>query len=447
MIYALFKLVFRFVLQSYFRRIGIRGNQRIPEEGPLIFVANHPSAFMDPIVVGAFAKHPLYFIAAGEFFGNGLKSWFYRTQFNMIPVYRPSTMPGDTHKNKEMFKKCFDHLGNGGCLLVFPEGNSITEKRLRSLKTGVARMAVGACEQSGYELDVRIVPVGLNYSDPHVFRSDLFVQVGEPISIKNFDLKAEDQRALVTRITADIEKAMQNTILHISNKELDTLVEKVDQVFTPELNQIFNVSDSRMSNEFERQKEVIAAITHYQEQGEPAVQEMEEELDDYFGNLKQMGLTNHGLLFQNTSIRLGIWIRIIFGFPLFLLGWITNAFPYYLTRVIFRSLKLDESFRGSFIMAIGMGAFLLYYALILALIFIYTPWWWLALGGIPACYALGLFALVYVGWIADFREQIKFRSLLAADREAFAMALLQRKKIVEKLEHFRLAYTALRADD
>ena len=57
----------------------------------------------------------------------------------MIPIYRPDTMPGDTHKNKAAFEKSIDHLSKGKCLLVFPEGVSVTEKKILPLKTGVDR--------------------------------------------------------------------------------------------------------------------------------------------------------------------------------------------------------------------------------------------------------------------------------------------------------------------
>ena len=326
MIYSIFKFIFGITLQSFFRRIGIKGSDNIPSDGPIIFVANHPSAFMDPIVVGAFAKRTLHFIAAGEFFGKGLKHWFYRTQFNMIPVYRPSTMPGDTHKNKEMFDKCYQHLNKGGCLLIFPEGNSITEKRLRELKTGVARMAYGAEQQNNFNLGLHIVPMGLNYSDPHQFRSDLFVHIGKPIKVADYDQTPEDERELIRTITADVTEALQSAVLHIEDEKLDNVVEKVEHIYQPELKNIFGIS-GQLDKTFAMQKEVIDAIEHYDHQNEPAVAEIETEIDHYLGSLKKHGLTNRGLLESQTSITAFSLLKLIFGLPFFCAGLVGERHP------------------------------------------------------------------------------------------------------------------------
>ena len=77
MIFALLKILSRLTIWGYFRRVKIVGREKIPKTGPYIFVANHPSAFMDPIVVASSLQPQVYFIAAGEYVGKGLKGWFF----------------------------------------------------------------------------------------------------------------------------------------------------------------------------------------------------------------------------------------------------------------------------------------------------------------------------------------------------------------------------------
>ncbi|MDA7803783.1 1-acyl-sn-glycerol-3-phosphate acyltransferase [Crocinitomix sp.] len=180
MIYRLLKILSQLTIYGYFKKVKIVGREHIPAKGPYIFIANHPSAFMDPIVVATSIRPAVYFIAAGEYVGKGLKGWVFRKLLHMIPVYRPTTRPEDMHKNEDMFVKCFEHLSKRGALLVFPEGVSLTEKKLKPLKTGTVRIAIGAETLENFKLGVPIIPVGLNYSDPHSFRSDLFVKISAP---------------------------------------------------------------------------------------------------------------------------------------------------------------------------------------------------------------------------------------------------------------------------
>ena len=180
MVYTFLKHLLRLVLSSYFKTIKVTGKENIPTDGPIIFVANHPSTLMDPVVIGSIVKQQIYFLAAAEFMGKGVLKWAMGYLFNMIPVYRTTTQPGKQSKNVGVFDKCYEHLGKHGSILIFPEGISITQKRLSPLKTGTARMVIGAEQRS--DIKVQIVPIGLNYTDPHTFQTELFVRIGKPIT-------------------------------------------------------------------------------------------------------------------------------------------------------------------------------------------------------------------------------------------------------------------------
>ena len=140
---------------------------------------------MDPIVLAVHIKQQLYFLARGESFKSNIISKFFRF-LHMIPIYKPEISPDEVHKNKMIFQKCFNHLKGGKSILIFPEGVSKTERNLRKIKTGTARIALGAESQNNFSLNTKIVPVGINYSNPHFFRSDVFIYFGKPIALKNY---------------------------------------------------------------------------------------------------------------------------------------------------------------------------------------------------------------------------------------------------------------------
>lgn len=52
-------------------------------------MANHPSAFMDPLVIATISKRPLFMLAKGILFTNPMVKWFL-SGLNIIPIYKKS---------------------------------------------------------------------------------------------------------------------------------------------------------------------------------------------------------------------------------------------------------------------------------------------------------------------------------------------------------------------
>jgi 1-acyl-sn-glycerol-3-phosphate acyltransferase len=146
----------------FFRSITIRNKELIPSQGPLLVLANYPSTFMDPIVIATILNRKVFFLAKGELFKSSFTKWLL-PKFNMIPVYRKQDDPTLMNKNDDTFKKCFEHLEKGGAILMFPEGISITERKLKPIKTGATRIVLGAEARNIFELGVQIINIGLNY--------------------------------------------------------------------------------------------------------------------------------------------------------------------------------------------------------------------------------------------------------------------------------------------
>src|SRR5207253_6590942 len=99
-----------------------------------------------------------------------------------LPVYRKQDM-ADTARNRETFEQARELLARGGTLAICPEGTSHSEPSLKPLKTGAARIALGAAS-SGAALDLQIVPAGLYYTAKTTFRSSALLYFGEPIRVE-----------------------------------------------------------------------------------------------------------------------------------------------------------------------------------------------------------------------------------------------------------------------
>lgn len=441
MLYFILKILSKLTLKSYFRRIRIVGKEHIPLDGPVIFIANHPSAFMDPIVVATTIRQPVYFIAAGEYVGKGVKGYVFRKWLHMIPVFRPSTRPEDVHKNKDMFNHCFDHLSADGSLLIFPEGVSITERKIKPFKTGVARIARGAEIRNGFQLNIHIVPVGLNYSNPHQFRSDVFVNIGKAIRVNDFITASEESEFKeVERLTETAEKALLETTLHVENDADDTLLSKLNRIYSRDLKQELGIEYKEQEREFEMQKDMLEAINYFKTSNPNRFETTVAQIDRYLDQLKLNGLTDKDikeLKFQKSFRRISSYFL---GLPFFLIGFVSNLIPYQLVLYLLRKIRFHENFQGSMVVAAGLIIFFCFYvstALLLGLFTKLSVWAFLIP---PVMYIMGVYAQLYLTAIRYSAQRRNLRAVSRKNKVLIETLVVERKNLIALLEACRAEF-------
>lgn len=206
-----------------------RVGTRLPR-GPVVIVSNHPNMLMDPLLslaaagrrVRILAKAPLFDI---PIFGSVLRS------LDTLPLYRLQDDPEQRHRNRLAFQEAVDTLRAGGTLLTFPEGRSHSEPRLAPLKTGAARMALAAEEQSGWGLGVKVVATGLTYQRKHRFRSRVVVATGEPIDVDAWRQPYErDRVGAIGSLTLAIARSLEGQTLSLADEADRALAETADLV-------------------------------------------------------------------------------------------------------------------------------------------------------------------------------------------------------------------------
>lgn len=444
--YALLKVLCKLTLIAYFRKIKINGKEQISGNGPFIFVANHPSAFMDPIVVASSIKPPVYFLAAGEYMGKGLKYKLFKKFLHMIPVYRPSTMPGETHKNSAAFAECITHLSLKNSILVFPEGVSVTEKKILPIKTGVARIARETFIATKGELNLQIIPVGLNYSDPHTFRSDLFINIGKPIAVNDFFNQAateEETIAEVKELTQFIEDRMIETVLHQENAELEVLIDKINATYSRDLKSKLGLAFNDQDREFELNKLTITAVKHFKVSRPEDYTEMNVLLDDYLNTLANYGIRDREMRGINQKVSPLLALGYVIGFPFFLLGWIGNYLPYKLNVFLQNKLGFKDSFKGSMILGFGLGLFLIWFMLWVISLWIFTPLSYFSLLTPIVLYLSGTYALLYISSLNYISRRMKLRTYLKSNPQLSDQILNKRANLVSRFENYRAEFDAL----
>lgn len=132
----------------------------------MILACSHPNSFFDALVMGAYHPRRLHFLARGDAFKKPMVAKVLR-MMNMIPIYRISEGKENLENNTQTFKECIDILRDNGTVLIFSEGVSINEWKMRPLKKGTARLAWMCWEEQQID-NLVIQPTGINY---HSFTS------------------------------------------------------------------------------------------------------------------------------------------------------------------------------------------------------------------------------------------------------------------------------------
>ena len=224
-LYHFLKLIVLLTQRVFYPFTKVLHRDRLDFKGPGIIVSNHPNTLTDPLHTISRSNRLSFFLVNANLYENPIMNWLL-TRLYTIPIKRPGKDNGQRKvDNAESFAKSYEHIGKGGVIYIAPEGGSEQERRLQPVKTGTARILLGAEEQYDFQLNSRIVPVGLNYEHPSNCGSRMFIQAGEPIFIKDWqEAYQEDSFKAVRDLTNTLAQRMQNLILHTEDEAQDRLL-------------------------------------------------------------------------------------------------------------------------------------------------------------------------------------------------------------------------------
>jgi glycerol-3-phosphate O-acyltransferase / dihydroxyacetone phosphate acyltransferase len=442
MLYGILKILMRTTIKVFFRSITIKNNKAIPDKGPLIILANHPSTFMDPIVVASVINRKVFFLGKGELFRSRIAKWLL-PKLNIIPVYRKQDDPSQMNKNADTFKKCHEHLENGGAILIFPEGVSITERKLKPIKTGAARIALGAEAKNDFKLGVKIINIGLNYADPHKFNRDLFINIEDPIEVSSYASKfTEDDFKAAEELTENIRKQLEDAVISIQESRTDELVKNIETLYKYDLKKARGITGNDSAAEFSITQNIIKAVDYYSEKDPVFTASMEKRLKNYLESLKELNIDDEDIA-RNRSNRsfLGTNIRallfLILGFPFYLYGLINNFIPFEIPGLLARKIAKSKDFRGAIGMVLGMFTFLIFDSIQIYIVhklfhnFIITIFYALSL---PLS---GFFTYYYWDSFDKIRAKWMLISLFFKRSTAIANLMAERESIISEFDKKR----------
>lgn len=377
--------IFGIALKLFFRRIETVNAESVPSGTGVIFVMNHPNGLVDPALVFVALPRRISFLAKSTLFRMPVISFLLKT-VEALPVYRKLDAGEDVSKNQETFRAAQERLRGGGSIALFPEGLSHNSTKLLPMKTGAARIALGAVSV-GEPLDLRIVPVGLYYTSKTTFRSEALLHFGEAFRVEAVELEnGQPPRAAVKELTAKIESALLEVTLNAETEsELHTAA-VAEKIF------------AAASEEGAFLGEKLEFKKRYVDESSDAV--LDRKLVDFDAKLDAIGLEPEHLSLANLErgfvIRQAIfqtWVLFML-LPLSIYGTILH-FPAYqlckLTAYLFSRHGADDIASTAKVLA-GMMFFPLTW-LIAAVVMYFLSGWQLALASIPFSFVAGYAAL------------------------------------------------------
>lgn len=205
----------------YFRKIRVVGLKNIPAKGAVIYAITHQNSLVDAYLSNGFSWRSPYYMVRADIYKHKFIDKFMRG-IRTLPVYRIRDGYDSVKKNDETFDLTKAILAKGGVVAIFPEGSHSLTKQLRPLKKGIARIAFMAEAGEDFNLNVKIVPIGVNYESYFTSSGRTLVSIGNPISVTDYKQSyLEDQNKGYRDMLAELSLQMKSLIVHIDKDNYD----------------------------------------------------------------------------------------------------------------------------------------------------------------------------------------------------------------------------------
>lgn len=386
-LYSYFCPLIRIAVRIYFKKIYLINENKMPVGKKTLYLLNHPTSFVDPILLATQTKAYLHFLIRGDVFKKGLALRLLNG-INGIPIFRASDSRNAKDKNKDTFDRIAKVLHNNGSVMIMPEGSTDKRRKLRPFKKGFAHMAMHYWKTYNLD-DINIVPVSLSYSDPTRFRSVVHVKFDDPMLLSDYieSYEADQVKAINTMRDLAYSK-MRDNIVHIERDEDADLVGRL--ISMDHNSHDFSLLPIKDSSEVLLQKE-IRTTEFVNSLKEDQLASLTEKTNNYISALKSSKLSD-AVIASRKGWNPVSFVVLILLMPFGLVGFLANVLPVYAgKRIAHKLMKRDE-----FICSLKIGASALFYHiyfLVIALaVFILLPWMY----ALTILVALPLTGLIYI---------------------------------------------------
>lgn len=422
------KRIVAWMVVLIYHRVEVRQAQDLTEAGPELANSSHFGGFVDPLLLVYSMDRVPRFIARDVIWKFPPARWV-MNWVGAIPVHKPEDK-GSRTSNDQMFASTYKALHDEQLVCIFPEGITVDDPQIAAIKTGSARIALGA-RADGVK-GIILLSAGIHYQNKAALRSDVFVDIGWPI-----DLDAEigryvepgtpedaSNREAVRRLTDDMEANLRRAAPDFEDwTTARTLSNAAAVALRPADGSGLKVGQG----DRERLATMIDKSGH--------VESVEDVMDTYQGDLDAMGFDDEAFVGGLNKFSVFSWYVIrtlvvgLLLLPFALVGFLINAIPMAIVWLIGRARVADA------MMATikPLGALLAF-----AIMWGVTLWWAWSNRGLEALAAMAILLPVYLFALIAWSERLEllFRAIRGfrksrSARDVFDQISEHRRSVVE----------------
>lgn len=401
-------------LGCYFRKVWFLEKNSIPEDGPLLIVANHSASFLDAIVVGTYLDRPIHFYVRNDIFKLVFVRFFLKL-LHMIPIYSKELGKGELHRNEESFKIGEEILSAGGALLIFPEGLSRLERNLMPFKKGVSRTILYTLRNHP-DLQITVLPLGIHFN-AHEFRSDLYLIAGEPLRITQFTFPISNTGSTLVQITETLFDVFEKIALYVEKQERTLFLDHVLYMNDNDRAKEYDI------NSFMVQRRLCKWVDQLDNKDFVFRYNT---LQEYRKQLKNLRLKDRS--FSKSSFLVVNYFFLIISAPVCAFGAITSWLPYFLGRFIAIKTVTRKDFFTSVLVSVSAVLYTIWFLTGLYFITKYLGIWGFLFWIVTPF--VGWFSIQWVDIYKSYQADKRFSELEENDVEFVNKLRWQRSMIL-----------------
>jgi len=439
----------RAALRVFFSRVERLHDERVPADGPVLFVSNHPASITDAFVIGTTVPRMIHFVATVRLFRiRPLAALLARC--GVIPINRRQDDRRAMRTVADSFNACYRVFDEGGAVAIFPEGISYDDDQLKPVKTGAARMALEFEDRHEGAAGLRIAPVGLTYAAKDRYRSEVLVHFGEPLLVAEWrDRHRTERREAIAGLSAEIERSLRALILDVPSAGRERLVASIKRLYLDRLrldNRVLTEPVTPQAEELLLGQAIAQGVAWIESSQPDRLAAFVSELDRYERRLWTLGLTDQAVASVSASGRVGrpAWwtlAALAAGAPIALYGWIHRFAPLWfiewaVDHFVEPGVRRSQTAHAS--MIAGLVGFGVLYAIAAGLVWAVAGW---------AVAVLYLISLPVTGLFAHAYVRALHRAMGSARAAAILLRVpLARRRLVEQRERLISEIEVARAD-
>jgi len=422
----------------FYKKIIVLNKENIPKNEHLIFAPNHQSSLMDALAVVTNLKGQPAFLARSDIFNKPfIANLLYL--FKMLPVYRIRDGIDTIGNNEKTFEKTIDVIRNKNGLIILPEGNHSKFRRLQVLKKGICRIAFQSEESTNFNLNIKIIPVGLDYSSHQKIRSTLVIKFGKPIEVRKFkELYLENPQKGMRALKEEISDRIKELMLHIETSRYYDLYNRIRLIYGSKMAKNHGINEYKQPLALELDQKTVIVLNKYHDKFGNGLDNLNEKVEQFTQLSTKLNI-DHQVLengpFSLINLLLKSLATLLF-LPVFIYGFINNFLPFFIPEWLSGKIK-DKQFHNSVKFVTSMILFPLFYLIqtllvsFLPLSGFYTAGYFLSL---PVS---GAFAFYYSNSVKKLRIGWRFFLLhTRKDQELLSLSDIHNSIITEMDEIF-----------